>query len=479
MNEKRNSLSRVLGRTDVLALGFGTIVGWTWVALATTWLTEAGFLGAITAFAAASVIIFGVGLLYGELTSALPLAGGELVYAYRATGFKGGWAVGWTLAFAYIGAASWQSIALATAGNAILPMENSMPVWEIQGNTVYLSWALIGMTGSAIVMLLNLFGIRPAIIFQVMITAGIFVVVLIVFFGGLTFGDTGNITNHFTSGDGFIYVFLMVPSMMMGFDVIPQAAEEMNIPPKEIGRAILTCMVVGSLFYILIMVGLALSAPIEVQVSGTVPAADTVSYAFGDSRFGTVVIIGGIFGVLTSWNGFFMGATRLIFAMARAGMLPNIFGWIHPKYKTPWGAIFLVGGICILAPLLGSGALIWFVDSSAFCVVFSYCSVAVSFVILRRREFVILRRREPSLDRPLKIRHGEKIGAAMILLTASYFMVYILEMIDNEHIAEDGILICGWLILGIGFYAKAKRERRYSEREMEVMVFGEKYARKI
>ncbi len=67
----------------------------------------------------------------------------------------------------------------------------------------------------------------------------------------------------------------------------------------------------------------------------------------------------------------------------------------------------------------------------------------------------------------------------MILLTASYFMVYILEMIDNEHIAEDGILICGWLILGIGFYAKAKRERRYSEREMEVMVFGEKYARKI
>ena len=110
MNEKRNSLSRVLGRTDVLALGFGTIVGWTWVALATTWLTEAGFLGAITAFTAASVIIFGVGLLYGELTSALPLAGGELVYAYRATGFKGGWAVGWILAFAYIGAASWQSI---------------------------------------------------------------------------------------------------------------------------------------------------------------------------------------------------------------------------------------------------------------------------------------------------------------------------------------------------------------------------------
>ena len=89
MEGHRNSLSKVLGRTDVLAIGFGTMVGWSWVMLASTWLTQAGFWGTILAFLIGSLIILGVGALYGELTSALPQAGGEVVYMYRAMGGKG------------------------------------------------------------------------------------------------------------------------------------------------------------------------------------------------------------------------------------------------------------------------------------------------------------------------------------------------------------------------------------------------------
>lgn len=137
MDQNRNSLSRVLGRTDVLAIGFGTMVGWSWVMLATTWLTQAGFWGTIIAFLTGALIIMGVGAAYGELTSALPLAGGEVAYVYRAMGEKASWLVGWIMTFAYLGVAAWEGIALATALDSILPLGNFFPLWDIAGYTVY------------------------------------------------------------------------------------------------------------------------------------------------------------------------------------------------------------------------------------------------------------------------------------------------------------------------------------------------------
>ena len=160
MKDNRSSLSRVLGRIDVFAIGFGTMVGWTWVMMATTWLTKAGFLGTILAFAIGTLIIMGVGAAYGELASALPLAGGEVVYIYRAMGGRAAWLVGWIMTFAYLGVAAWEGIALATAVDTILPLGVFVPLWDIAGYTVHLSWAAVGMAGAVVMLLLNLFGSR-------------------------------------------------------------------------------------------------------------------------------------------------------------------------------------------------------------------------------------------------------------------------------------------------------------------------------
>ena len=199
MENNRNSLSRVLGRTDILAIGFGTMVGWSWVMLATTWLTQAGFWGTIIAFIIGALIIMGVGAAYGELTSALPLAGGEVVYVYRAMGAKVAWMVGWVMALAYLGVAAWEGIALATALDAMFPVGQFLPLWDIAGYTVHFSWAIIGMAGAVVMLLLNLFASRPAIIFQVMATAAVIIVALMLLFGGITFGSIDNI------GDKFIF----------------------------------------------------------------------------------------------------------------------------------------------------------------------------------------------------------------------------------------------------------------------------------
>lgn len=471
MKSNYDKLSRVLGRTDVLAIGFGTMVGWSWVMLAATWLTEAGFWGTILSFLSGSLIILGIGAIYGELTSALPQAGGEVVYVYRAMGGKAAWIVGWILTFAYLGVAAWEGIALATALDSILPIGYYFPLWEIAGYTVHLSWALVGMLGAVIMLLLNLFATRPAVIFQVLATAAIVLVALLLLFGGITFGSMDNIGKGFGSIDGCMYVFLVIPSMLIGFNVIPQSAEEMNIPPRGIGKMVLVCILFGVAWYIIVIIGLALSAPLEVRMSGIIPAADVMSYVYQDEGFGIIIVLGGILGILTSWNGFFMGSTRLLFAMGRAKLLPGIFSKLHPRYKTPWAATILVGSVCVLSPLLGQNALIWFVDISSFCSLFAYCCVCVTFVALRKKE--------PELARPFKVKLGLPLGIVITVVSILYFFVHLHNTLTDTNSSGEIGLIGGWLALGALLALWSRKDfGKISAKEREILIFGEKMARR-
>lgn len=468
--ENKRNFTKALGRTDVIALGFGTMVGWSWVMLAVSWLNHAGFYGTLMAFAIGAAVIGVIGLAYGELTSALPLAGGEIVYVYRALGAIPAWIVGWTMAFAYIGVVAWESIAISTALDYLLPIPRLFFLWDIAGYSVYLSWAVVGSLSSIIMLLLNLFGSRPAIIMQVMATAGMFIIAFVVLFGGISFGSPENIGQPFTDIKGFTYVFLMVPSMLIGFDVIPQSAEEMNLLPKNIGKTIIFCIGLAFFWYIAVIVGTAFAAPTEIRMSATTPCADVMTYAFGDEIFGKIIILSGILGILTCWNGFFMGATRLMFSLGRAKMLPPIFGQLHHKYRTPWLATLLVGVICTAAPFLGQNALVWLVNANSFCALFSYFCVALAFLILRRKE--------PNLYRPFKVRGGDFVGIMAVIISALYFIMYIPTILATDNRIST-IFVAVWMLFGfiMLIYMKIKYEKT-DPQEREILVFGDKYARK-
>lgn len=471
MEKKRNLLSKVLGRTDIIAIGFGTMVGWSWVMMGPIWVNEAGLIGAIAAFIIGGAIILTIGLTYGELTAALPLAGGEFVFAYRTMGNRAAWIVGWIMSMAYIGVAAWEGIALATAINYIFPLPQVGLLWEVAGYQVHMSWALVGMLGAVIITLLNFFGVRPAVLFQVMATAAMMIIVLFIFFGGAVFGSVDNIGDMFGSYEGFSYVFLMVPAMLIGFDVIPQSSEEMNIEPRYIGKMILVCIIVSIIWYILLITGVSLAAPVEIRGSGVIPMADVASYMFNGDIFSVIIIVGGIFGILTSWNGFFIGATRLLFSMGRAGMLPAVFGRLHKKYRTPYVAIFLIGAVCVTAPLLGMNALVWFMDTSTFCALISYILVIISFIMLKKNE--------PELPRPFNIKGGAKTGIFILAITAVYLGLYINENVNLSGVSPEFVITAAWMLLGFVMVKMLNRRRKpVSREERELLIFGEKFARK-
>lgn len=471
MEKKRNLLSKVLGRTDIIAIGFGTMVGWSWVMMGPIWVNEAGLVGAIAAFIIGGAIILTIGLTYGELTAALPLAGGEFVFAYRAMGNRAAWIVGWIMSMAYIGVAAWEGIALATAINYMFPLPQVGLLWEVAGYQVHMSWALVGMLGAVIITLLNFFGVRPAVLFQVMATAAMMIIVLFIFFGGAVFGSVDNIGDMFGSYEGFSYVFLMVPAMLIGFDVIPQSSEEMNIEPRYIGKMILVCIIVSIIWYILLITGVSLAAPVEIRGSGVIPMADVASYMFNGDIFSVIIIVGGIFGILTSWNGFFIGATRLLFSMGRAGMLPAVFGRLHKKYRTPYVAIFLIGAVCVTAPLLGMNALVWFMDTSTFCALISYMLVIISFIMLKKNE--------PELPRPFNIKGGAKTGIFILAITAVYLGLYINTNVNLSGVSPEFVITAAWMLLGFVMVKMLnKRRKPVSREERELLIFGEKFARK-
>lgn len=471
MEKKRNLLSKVLGRTDIIAIGFGTMVGWSWVMMGPIWVNEAGLVGAIAAFIIGGAIILTIGLTYGELTAALPLAGGEFVFAYRAMGNRAAWIVGWIMSMAYIGVAAWEGIALATAMNYMFPLPQVGLLWEVAGYQVHMSWALVGMLGAVIITLLNFFGVRPAVLFQVMATAAMMIIVLFIFFGGAVFGSVDNIGDMFGSYGGFSYVFLMVPAMLIGFDVIPQSSEEMSIEPRYIGKMILVCIIVSIIWYILLITGVSLAAPVEIRGSGVIPMADVASYMFNGDIFSVIIIVGGIFGILTSWNGFFIGATRLLFSMGRAGMLPAVFGRLHKKYRTPYVAIFLIGAVCVTAPLLGMNALVWFMDTSTFCALISYILVIISFIMLKKNE--------PELPRPFNIKGGAKTGIFILAITAVYLGLYINANVNLSGVSPEFVITAAWMLLGFVMVKMLNRRRKpVSREERELLIFGEKFARK-
>ncbi|MDD2484165.1 MAG: APC family permease [Eubacteriales bacterium] len=471
MAEETNSLKRVLGRTDVLTLAFGTMVGWGWVMLSGVWVSEAGVAGALLAFAFGAVLCIFVGLTYAELTSALPLAGGEMVYTYRVLGSGYAWLVGWTISFAYIGVAAWEGIALATAIDYIFPIPKIGYLWSIGDYSVYASWSAIGMIGAFVLLLLNYFGTRPAAIFQVMTTSALFMVGLLFVFGGVSFGNTQYMEPVFTNFNGVIAVLLMVPSMFVGFDVIPQSAEEMNLPLRQIAKVFIVSILMAAAWYFLILIGISISAPPEVRNAGIVPAADAMAYCYGSPVFGKIMILGGICGIMTSWNGFIVGSTRVIYAMGRAKMLPPFFGKLHPRYKTPVGAIVLVGGICTITPLLGKNALVWFVNASAFGSVISYLMVAISFLLLRKQE--------PDLNRPFRIKYGNFVGILVVGISILFLFLYTPMGPGALKWPEEWLLVLGWALIGVilALWTRAAYGK-VTAKDRELLVFGEEYSRK-
>ncbi len=470
MSVENQKLVKAFSTKDVLALAFGTMIGWGWIMLSGQWAANAGMLGAISAYVVGAILCVFVGMAYAELTPAIPCTGGSVVFSYKAMGYWPSVIAGLATAFAYLGVAAWEGPAFATAIDYVIPIKKIGYLWTIQGYDVYISWAAVAVIASIIITVVNLRGAKQAAIFQTIATLGLILVGALFVFGGVTKGHVEYTKPLFTNVEGFASVLLMVPAMFVGFDVIPQSAGEMNVPLKKIPKLLILSICAAALWYMLMIFSTCMSAPVEIRVNGTIPVADAMAYAFGSPLFGKICIVGAICGILTSWNGFLYGGARVIYSLANAKMLPAFLGKIHPKYGTPSNAVLLCGILSTLSCLLGKSALSWFVNASSFGVVIMYGMVVLSFIFLRKNA--------PDMVRPYKVAYPKFIGAMGVLVALFFFWLYT-PLGPSPLIGIEWMLVIIWFIAGLicAAYAYSKY-KHVTPQERELLLFGEEYADK-
>lgn len=452
------SLARVLSRRDVLTLSFGAMIGWSWVFLTGEWLHRAGILGALLAFAIGGLAVIFISLTYAELASAMPKAGGEHVYTLRALGKKPSFICTWSMVMAYITVPVFESAAVPTALEYLFPNLKAVFLWRVLDADVHLSLAMCGVVATIVITTVNYVGIKTAAIVQSIIT-GLFCAVGVMFFlGALSSSGVSAVGSDqsiplLTNGLlGTLGVLMMVPALMVGFDVIPQSAEEIDLPPSHIGTLLVISVLMAVVWYGLITLSVGLSLSPAELASSTMATADANANVWGGAWAGKLMVIAGIGGILTSWNAFIIGASRIIYALAESGMLPEVFARLHPRYRTPYWAILLIGFLCCISPFFGRTILVWLIDAGSFAIIIAYAFVAWAFLRLRDRE--------PDMERPFKVKFGKPVGYIALIMSVAIGLVYLPGSPSALVWPYEWAMVLGWALLGVLLYWLAARESR-------------------
>lgn len=436
---------RVLKSRDVLTLAFGAMIGWSWVLMTGYWVSTAGTLGTAAAFLVGGVAIALIGLTYAELASAMPKAGGEHVYTLRALGPTASFICTWALLMAYVAVCLFESVALPTALEFLVPAIRFHELWKVQEASVDLGFVLVGVGGAIVMTWINLRGIRTAARVQSIVTLAILISGVLLISGAISFGSADNLVPLMTNGStGLLAVLIMVPAMLVGFDVIPQSAEEIDLPPRRIGVLLVVSVLLAVAWYVAISLSVAAGLDATALADSEMATADAASALWGTSWAGSLLVVGGIGGILTSWNAFIIGGSRVMFALGESGMLPRAFARIHPRYHTPHVSVLCIGVLSCLSPLFGRTILVWLIDAGSFAVVVAYIFVPLSFLALRRRE--------PDMPRPFRLPAGRFIGALAALLGCALLTLYLPWSPAALIWPQEWLLVLGWSLLGGVFY---------------------------
>jgi len=428
--EKESKLTKGLTLVTLFTLITGAMVGMAWAILANVFLDRAAP-AVLISIAVASVLTLFVGLCFAELCAAMPYAGGAYIYVRRGIGKFVGFIAGWLLVLAYAAMMPGECIILGKLVNGIFPS---------------LAPSIVGASLALLFTVVNLAGIRFSGIVQFLLTVALFIGIIIFIIAGVPELEIQNFKPFFGRGAGGI--FLMIPIAMlafMGYDVLPQAAEEVNAPIRKIVFLIPASIFFVAFMYILVLVISAGVVHWEVIAKNTehIPIMPSVVKALG-TKGAYIVIVAGICGLVTTMNAFMVGGSRLLYAMSQDGEIPSIFGRVSSNTNVPYAGILFIGALGIAGSFIQE--LIVLFDTAAASVLVSYFLVALTVIVLRKKE--------PELDRPYRI-HGYPyipVIAAVAVVPTWIIAVAILK------VWALGVFI-GWTLLGCGYYLLVRKNR--------------------
>ena len=431
----KKSLKKVLGAFELTMLGIGAIIGTGIFVL--TGIAAANYSGPalILSFVISGLACAFAALCYAEFAAMVPVAGSAYTYSYAALGEVWAWIIGWDLILEYAVAIAavaigWSGyiVKLLSAAHITLPAA-LVNAPGVEGGMVNLpAMLIIGV----ITLLLTLGAKESAFINNVIVIVKIAVVLLFIFLGSGHI-NTANWTPFMPYGfSGVVQGASIVFFAYIGFDAVSTAAEEVKNPQKDLPKGIIASLVICTVLYIIVAAILTGILPYY-QYKGTSAPVAFALEQIGINWGSALVSVGAVAGITSVLLVMIFGQTRVFFAMSRDGLLPKVFGEVHPKFGTPAKSTILVGvataliagftPIGIVAELTNIGTL------AAFVVV----SAAV----------IVLRKKRPDLKRSFKCPWVPVVPALAIL--------FCLGLIFNLPLITQ-IRFVVWLALGVIIY---------------------------
>lgn len=436
--------------SQFFTIGLGAIIGVGWAIVLGAWLTSAGPAGAMLGFLIGAVLMLPIAACYAELATVIPSAGGEVVYTLAVFGRGISFATGWFIVTMTTSLSSFEGISLAWFSDRLFPGVQGPVAYSLFGADVHYTDLVIGSVFMVIITLVNYLGAYAVGRFQDFFTylkAGAIVIFVVAAF--MT-GNVGNLQPLWTpivdrpEVIGILWIAATGPVFYGGFQVIPQAVEERTASTSlnTIGKLTVLPVILGLIFYCLVITASCLVVPWRTLAAAPLPAAMAVQTALGNVILAKVVIGAIVLGVLATWNAVFLWGTRLMLALGRESMIPKVFARTG-RFQSPGASVLFVGALGLVGLCLGRGAIVPMINMAAISLAFSY--VACCWAVLR------LRRLRPHIARPFRV-PGTPIIRFAIGAAAAMAVITLLEPATRSHgMPLEWTLMLVWSALGFGF----------------------------
>jgi amino acid transporter len=437
-------LARTLRLTDYFTLAWGTMVGVGWLVVMDDWLLRGGALGALLGFAIGGALLFPIGWVYGRLVAAMPDAAGEIAYTAAAFSRPVSFSAGWMMMLAYFIVCPWEAVAVGRIAGYIVPSLDSLEIYRIAGRPVYLPHLVIGLGLTALLTTLNYRGIRLSATFQNWTAFGTLALFIVFVALGASKGSPRNFPPLFTHAPlvSFLLMIQIVPYFMTGFESVSKAAEESTpeFRSQSFLKAIWMAILVGILFYTIVIAAVAFVAPWHDLTGEKFMTAVAFQRAVRSRWIVNVILAAALLSLFKCFNGNFVAASRLLFALGRRGLVDARAGTIHPRHQTPSAAVLCIGLATAACMLLGDAILVPITEVGSVACAIGWAATCAAYLFMRRAR---------TLPGQLALSAIEWIVAGLGLLVAiAMFLMKIIPAVPGHFTVHEWLALGIWIVLG-------------------------------
>jgi len=391
----QSELTRTIGVFQLSMFGVGATIG-TGIFFVLSEAVPISGPAVVWAFVIAGVVAGLTAVCYAELAGAVPVSGSSYSYAYATVGELPAMAVAACLLLEYGVSAAAVSVGWSQYLNQLLGNLFGIQIPEALSQAPE-QGGILNLPAVILIALCTLLLIRGASesakVNTVMVLIKIGVLVLFILIG-ITGWNTNNLADFVPFGlSGITAAAGIIFFSYIGIDAVSTAGEEVKNPHRTMPLAIMIALAIVTTLYLLVALVAVAAQPyvqFEDQEAGLAAILENVT---GSTWPGTMLAAGAVISIFSVTLVVIYGQTRILFAMARDGMLPELFHRVNPRTKTPVpNTLIVAGAIALLAGLIPINFLAE-MTSVGTLVAFAIVSVAV----------IILRRRQPDLPRPFKV----------------------------------------------------------------------------